>query len=100
MRYIVPFWILFVIAGNLTASAQQGQQQVQPVPLSPVPLLLGPNSTACLVSCDTQVMNCQNACVVLGPTTTTVNPAGNAPCALNCSTQALVCKQACNRPQQ
>jgi hypothetical protein len=44
-------------------------------------------------------MNCQNACVVAGPTTGTVNPAGNAPCNLNCTTQQLVCKQTCTRPQ-
>jgi hypothetical protein len=99
MRYVLPLWVLLIAAGGSTASAQQGQQQVQPVPASPTPLLLGPNSTACLVGCDTQVMNCQNSCVVVGPTTT-ANPAGNAPCVLNCSNQSLVCKQACNRPQQ
>ena len=49
---------------------------------------------------DTQVMNCQNACVVVGPTTGVANPAGNAPCNLNCTSQQLVCKQACTRPQQ
>jgi hypothetical protein len=36
-------------------------------------------NTACLVSCDTQVMNCRNACVVIGPTIGAANPAGNAP---------------------
>src|SRR3984893_9624815 len=36
---------------------------VQPVPLTPTPLISSQTSTACLVACDTQVMNCQNACV-------------------------------------
>jgi hypothetical protein len=40
---------------------------VQPVPLTPTPLISSQTSTACLVACDTQVMNCQNACVVVGP---------------------------------
>jgi hypothetical protein len=75
------------------------QGQVQPIPLAPTPLLSSQTSTACLVSCDTQVMNCQNACVVVGPTTGVANPAGNAPCNLNCTSQQLVCKQTCTRPQ-
>jgi hypothetical protein len=76
------------------------QGQVQPIPLAPTPLLSSQTNTACLVSCDTQVMNCQNACVVVGPTTTgTLSPASTAPCNLNCTTQQLVCKQACTRPQ-
>ncbi len=89
--------LLLVVA--LFGSSAALAQQVAPTQVAPTPLLLGPNQTACLVSCDTQVMNCQNACVTVGPTTS-VNPAGNAPCALSCSTQALVCKQGCNRPQQ
>jgi hypothetical protein len=36
-------------------------------------------NTACLVSCDTQVMNCRNACVVVGPTIGAANPAGTRP---------------------
>jgi hypothetical protein len=36
-----------------------------------------------LVSCDTQVMNRQNACVVIGPTIGAANPAGNAPLELH-----------------
>ncbi len=97
MRRVLQLSLLLAAFGSSTAFAQQ----VAPTQVAPTPLLLGLTSTACLVSCDTQVMNCQNACVVVGPTTTTttINP-GNAPCALNCTTQALVCKQACNRPQQ
>jgi len=95
MRRVLQLSLLHVILSGSVAFAQQ----VAPTPLAPTPLLQGPNQTACLVSCDTQVMNCQNSCVTVGPTTT-LNPAGNAPCALNCSTQAMVCKQACNRPQQ
>jgi len=95
MRHILQLSFLLAAFAGSTALAQQ----VAPTQAPPTPLLLGPASTACLVSCDTQVMNCQNSCVVTGPTTT-VNPAGNAPCAINCGTQALVCKQACNRPLQ
>src|ERR1700730_13016507 len=62
--------------------------------ITPTPLISSQTNTACLVSCDTQVMNCQNACVVVGPTIGAANPAGNAPCNLNCTTQQLVCKQA------
>ena len=39
------------------------------VPLTPTPLISSQTNTAYLVSCDTQVMNCQNGCVVVGPTT-------------------------------
>jgi hypothetical protein len=95
MRHVLQLSLLLAAFGSSTAFAQQ----VAPTQVVPTPLLSGPTSTACLVSCDTQVMNCQNSCVVVGPTTT-INPAGNAPCALSCSTQALVCKQACNRPLQ
>jgi hypothetical protein len=96
MRRVLRLSFMHVIFSGSVALAQQ----VAPTQIAPTPLLQGPNQTACLVSCDTQVMNCQNACVVVGPTATIANPAGNAPCALNCSTQALVCKQACTRPQQ
>ena len=95
MTRMLQLSLLLALLGSSAALAQQ----VAPTQVAPTPLLQGLNSTACLVSCDTQVMNCQNACVTVGPTTT-VNPTGNAPCALSCSTQALVCKQACNRPQQ
>ena len=98
MRRVLQRSIFVVIFSGTVAFAQQGQQQVQPTPNAPTPLLLGPNQTACLVACDTQVMNCRNSCVVAGPITA-VNPAGNAPCVLSCSTQSLVCKQACNRTQ-
>ena len=95
MRHVLQLSFLLAAFAGSPAIAQQ----VAPTQLASTPLLQGLNSTACLVSCDTQVMNCQNSCVTIGPTTTT-NPAGNAPCALSCSTQALVCKQACNRTPQ
>jgi hypothetical protein len=90
---------LLASSGAFGAERIRLAQQVAPIPVAPTPLISSQTTTACLVSCDTQVMNCQNACVVAGPTTGVVNPAGNAPCNLNCTTQQLVCKQACNRPQ-
>jgi len=41
-------------------------------------------------------MNCQNACVVVGPVTTTAATSAST-CNLNCSTIQLVCKQGCTR---
>jgi hypothetical protein len=77
------------------------QGQVLPAPIAPTPLLQSPTSTACLVGCDTQLMNCQNACIVVGPVTATATPTGAGTCAVSCTTQQLVCKNACNRtPQQ
>jgi hypothetical protein len=100
---VAPIPVAPVLAADRIRLAQAVQAptqgQVQPIPLTPTPLLSSQTATACLVSCDTQVMNCQNACVVAGPTTGGVNPAGNAPCNLNCTTQQLVCKQTCSRPQ-
>ena len=72
------------------------QGQVQPILLAPTPLL-STDQHSRLVSCDTQVMNCQNACVVVGPTTGVANLAGNAPCNLNCTSQQLVSRR--TRPQ-
>jgi len=105
MRCLLPVCILLLVVGNSTAGAQQGQQQVQPIPLVPTPLIQSQTSTACLVSCNTQVMNCQNAFVVVGPAPTpnplAPNTAGTSPCTLNCTSQQLVCQQACARsPQQ
>jgi hypothetical protein len=113
MRYVLQLSILLAVVDNSTAlaldrillaQAVPGQVvtpgQVQPLPLTPTPLISPQTATACLVTCDTQVMNCQNACVVVGPATGAANPAGNSPCVLNCSTQQLVCKQVCSRPQQ
>jgi hypothetical protein len=103
MRYVLQLSILLAAIGSSTAcGADQIRlaQQVQPTPVVPTPLISSQTSTACLVGCDTQVMNCQNACVIVGPTTGTPNLAGTAPCTLNCTTQQLVCKQACSRPQQ
>src|SRR5260370_26320312 len=110
MRYVLQLTILLALVGSSTAfgadrirlaQAQTPGGQVVPTPLAPTPLLSSPTSTACLVGCDTQLMNCQNSCVVVGPVTATSNPAGTAPCAINCTSQQLVCKNACNRtPQQ
>jgi hypothetical protein len=113
MRYVLQLSILIAAFDISTARALDrirlaqavpGQivtpGLVQPVPLTPTPLISSQISTACLVACDTQVMTCQNACVVVGPTTGTLNPAGSAPCTLNCTTQQLVCKQTCTRPLQ
>ncbi len=111
MRYVLQLSILLAALDVSTAlaadrlrlaQAVQGQiavpGQVQPAPLVPTPLISSQTSTGCLVSCDTQVMTCQNACVIVGPTASTVNPGGNSACSLNCTTQQLVCKQACTRP--
>jgi hypothetical protein len=108
MRYVLQISILLAAFAGSTAFAADRIRlaqvitpgQVQPVPLTRTPLISSQTSTACLVGCDTQLMNCQNACVVVGPATGTPNPAGNAPCSLNCTTQQLVCKQTCNRTQQ
>ena len=109
MRYVLQLSILLAAFAGSTAFAAGRIRlaqviipgQVQPVPLTPTPLISSQTSTACPVNCDTLVMNCQNACVVVGPAAPTPNPVGNAPCTLNCTTQQLVCKQACNRtPQQ
>ena len=111
MRYVLPVCVLLAAIGNSIAHAQQGQQQVAPVPLVPTPLIQSQTSTACLVNCNTQVMTCQNACVLVGPApasptpSITVSPvpntAGTSPCALSCTSQQLLCQQACNRtPQQ
>jgi hypothetical protein len=109
MRYVVQLGILLAaVAGSTAFGADQMRLaqvvnptpgQVQPVPLTRTPLISSQTSTACLVSCDTQVMNCHNSCVVVGPTTGAPNPAGTAPCTLSCTTQQLVCKQGCSRPQ-
>jgi hypothetical protein len=112
MRYVLQLSIMlaaFDISGAQAAGRVQlaqavpgqvaPQGQVLPAPIAPTPLLSSQTSTACLVSCDTQAMNCQNACVAVGPTTgAAAAPAGSCP--LNCGTQQLVCKQACTRPQQ
>jgi hypothetical protein len=100
--------LLFLLAG-LNESAVLAQQapvvtptpgQVQPVPLVPTPLVSSATSTACLVACDTQVMTCQNACVIPGPATSTASSAGISPCTISCTTQQLVCKQGCSRISQ
>jgi hypothetical protein len=71
-----------------------GTQTVQPF-VPPPPRFLPSTSafTTCQTSCDTQVMNCQNACVPSGPV------APNPSCNLNCSSQQLVCKQSCGPGQ-
>jgi len=68
---VAPIPVAPVLAADRIRLAQAVQAptqgQVQPIPLTPTPLLSSQTATACLVSCDTQVMNCQNACVVAGP---------------------------------
>ena len=115
MRYILQVSILLALFASSTVLAAdrirlaQGVPTPNPlptpltpgqlVPLTPTPLISPQTSTACLVGCDTAAMNCQNACVVVGPVTGAANPAGSSPCNLNCTTQQLVCKQACGRTQ-
>jgi len=87
MRYVLQLSILIAAFDISTARALDrirlaqavpGQivtpGLVQPVPLTPTPLISSQISTACLVACDTQVMNCQNACVVVGPTAVRLAP--------------------------
>ena len=114
MRYVLrllAFFAAFVVSSAHAsdrirlAQAVPGQVapqgQVLPAPLPPTPLLQSPTSTACLVGCDTLLMNCQNTCIVIGPVPAIANPAGSGACAVSCTTQQLVCKNACNRsPQQ
>src|SRR5689334_1575681 len=104
MSYFRGLCVMLLVGASWAAKAQQ----VTPIPVAPTPLLSSQTATACLVSCDTQLMNCQNACVVVGPASTVAgttpglspSASSSAPCALNCTTQQLVCKQVCNRPQQ
>ena len=109
MRYVLQVCVFLAAIGSSAARAQQGQQQVQPVPLVPTPLIQSQTSTACLVGCNTQVMTCQNTCVLVGPPRNAhaINHfvgrseyrAGSS--ALGCTSQQLLCQQACNRtPQQ
>ena len=100
MRYVLLHaCILLALIWDSAANAQQGQQQVQPVPLVPTPLLQSQTSTSCIVGCNTQVMNCQNSCVVVGPPAATATPsaAGSSSCALSCTNQQLLCQQGCAR---
>ena len=105
MRYLLPLCMLLALAGSSTAQAQQSSLStgvVQPVPVVPTPLISSLNSTACLANCDTQAMNCQNSCTVVGGSAVTPAAIGQSPsviCPLGCSTQQLICKQVCNRPQ-
>jgi hypothetical protein len=100
MRYAVR--ALLVAAAASIAIAQtdvalaQSSQTVQPAP-QPTLLPQSSTSTACLVACDTVAMNCANACVVVGPVTTTTTAASPATCNLNCTSIQLVCKQGCTR---
>ena len=108
MKRVLQFFLVAAVLASSRAVAEDRVRlaqvitpgQVQPVPLTPTPLISSQGSTACLVACDTQSMNCQNACIVVGPTVTTSSPAGTSPCTLNCTTQQLVCKQVCTRPRQ
>jgi hypothetical protein len=70
-----------------------GTQTVQPFVPPPLQPLPSSAFTTCTVSCDTQAMNCQSACVPGGP------GAANPSCNLTCSSQQLVCKQSCGSGQ-
>src|SRR5262245_6495479 len=62
-------WAVPTVAGITPVQAQQSSVStgvVQPVPVVPTPLISSQTSTACAVGCDTQAMNCQNACIVVG----------------------------------
>src|SRR6202022_3061081 len=69
MRYVLQISILLAAFADSTAFAADPIRlaqvitpgQVQPTPLVPTPLISSQTSTACLVSCDTQDMKCQNA---------------------------------------
>ena len=104
MRYLLPLCMLLALAGSSTAQAQQSSLStgvVQPVPVVPTPLISSQNATACLTNCDTQAMNCQNSCIVVGVSATpgAIAQGPVVSCPLGCSTQQLICKQVCNRPQ-
>jgi hypothetical protein len=95
MRYVLR---LFVVTVALSASGEPTLAQTgQTVPPPPPPTLLPTTSTftSCMVTCDTVAMNCQNACVVVGPAATTTIGGNTGACTLGCSSQQLVCKQAC-----
>jgi len=102
MRYAVR--ALLVAAAASIAIAQtdvalaQSSQTVAPAP-QPTLLPQSSTSTACLVACDTVAMNCQNACVVVGPvsTATAATTTSPATCNLTCTSIQLVCKQGCTR---
>jgi hypothetical protein len=92
MRYLLALCTLLIV---LAASDHLMAQSGQTVPAPPLTLLpLTATSTACQTSCDVIAMNCQSACVPVGPTATTTLSAPGA-CNNACTTQALVCKQTC-----
>lgn len=104
MRRVLQLGILLLLC-SWAQHASMAQVQITPTPLTPTPLIAGPNSTACLNSCDIGAMSCQNSCLVLGPVVSP-NPLGgavstpgasNASCTLSCTSQQLVCKQSCSR---
>jgi hypothetical protein len=104
MRYLLPLCMLLALAGSSTAQAQQSSLStgiVQPVPVVPTPLISSLTSTACLTGCDTQAMNCQNSCIIVGANAVpgAIAQSTTVSCPLGCSTQQLVCKQVCARPQ-
>jgi hypothetical protein len=100
MRYAVRA-LLFAAAASIAiaqtdVALAQSSQTVQPAP-QPTLLPLSSTSTACLVACDTIAMNCQNACVVVGPISTTTTTTSSVTCNLNCTSIQLICKQGCTR---
>ena len=83
MKRMLQLSILLALGGTSAVFAADRirlAQTVQPTPIAPPQLLpQATTSTSCLINCDTQAMNCQNSCVVVGPVATP-SPAGPAPC--------------------
>jgi hypothetical protein len=99
MRYTLPLYVLLAAFGSSAAFGETDRIQLaQTVQPAPQPQLLPQSSTtnACVINCDTLAMNCSNACVVIGPTTTAAAAGSSGQCNLTCTTQQLVCKQGCS----
>ena len=94
-RIVLAALVLLNCASFGTELFAQASQTVTPVPLTPP--TVNTTTTTCQVNCDTQAMNCQNACI---PTTAAAqaSPAGSGSsgaCNLSCTSAQLVCKQRC-----
>ena len=94
-RIVLAALVLLNCTAVATELFAQANQVINPVPLTPP--TVNTTTTTCQVNCDTQAMNCQNACI---PTTAAAqaSPAGSGgtgACNLSCTSQQLVCKQRC-----
>jgi len=94
-RIVLAALVLLNCTAVATEVFAQSGQVTNPVPLTPPSV--NTTTTTCQVNCDTQAMNCQNACI---PTTAAVatNPAASTStgaCNLSCTSPQLVCKQRC-----